>query len=500
MPLSSNTFNFVFNKNRSSLFKKFSLFFFIYLAILLFIAFPAGSNTYLVNYKLPNPKCSNEISKITNCDPLLQLKVNATVSDYLNFFSGGDPASYVRGGLLLAGHEWGGTVETQSKTFKEKFKLMNLVEFGMWPPGMFLMNYIPLKFNANVKLGIYQLIIANTMWACTFALVSLLLFRKKSIYALFPSLLLFFPLFNQYLLRQGVMYSETYGIALLIMAFSLIAAFFSSKNKKSAMLFSGICFAIGSFFRSQVFPIAIGTIFILLIYCIIKKVKNNSITESQEIRQNVLVPILIFSLSFAIPLMTYIKFNHGALFRVPVAWQLPFTVPEYPNAGAGNFLALGGMRAACIVDLDKCNEIANRIKTNTQFTNTRDDVLKAFLFHPIKFSSYKLPYAWNFWMHDVSFERKMYIKWDNSFILSIFILCLLYMAINKLWVLFFISISTFGLVLGPPFLIHFESRYFYILKTFILFLPFWIYMIKQPEGIAEKQNDKLQTLKTSASF
>lgn len=487
MQLSSNTFNFVYNQTRISLFTKFSIFFFIYLTILLFIALPEGSNTSLVDYKVPNPQCKNETSKNTNCEPLLQLKINATARDYLNFFNrGNDPGSYVRGGLLLAGHKWDGTVEVQNKTFKEKFRLMNLVGFGMWPPGMFLMNYIPLKFNVNVKIGLYQLIIANTIWACTFALVSLLLFRNRRLYALFPPILLFFPLFNQYLLRQGVMYSETYGIALLIMAFSLITAFFSLKKKKTAMFFAGICFAIGSFFRSQVFPIAMGTIAILFVFYIIKKVKNNSTTESQEIKQKILVPILILSMSFAIPLITYIKFNHGALFRVPVAWQLPFTVPEYPHAGSRNFLAQGGMRAACIVDLDKCNEIANRIKTNTEFTKTRNDVLKAFVFHPIKFSSYKLPYAWNFWMEGSSIEHGMHIKWDNSVILAMFVLCLLYMAINKLWLLFFISISTFGLVLGPPFLIHFESRYFYILKTFILFLPFWLFIIENHKNLMNK--------------
>lgn len=479
-----NNFTSVLSKKKNFSTKAFLVSFFIYLPLLLLIALPEGMDTLIIPYSGSHAQCEGAVD---NCKYVSNLKASSTAKDYLQFFSyGGDPGSYVRGGMILAGKPIGDLKNLSSLSILERLKLINIIGLGMWPPGMFMMNSIPLKISSAIPIGLYQILLASILWSLVFSFFSSLLSKRNILFTLLPLVLLFFPIFNKYLLRYGVMYSETYGIAFLIFGFSLLISAFSDVIiKKRTMIFAGFCFAIASLFRSQVFLVTVGLCAIFLFYSLIYFKQRNDI--------KILHCTLLFVLSFAVPLGTYMKINKGALFRVPLAWQLPFTVEQFPNAGARNFLAHGGIRAACEVDLEKCDAIRKKVENENYFRNAQKEVIKAFVFHPIKFSMYKLPIAYKYWIGDSTYtgiDTPEGYTWNNFFILILFIACLLYMTMNKLWLLLAFSVSTLTAVLGPPFLIHFEARYFYILKTFILFLPFLIYLMKSSQVQEQLSKEK----------
>ncbi len=465
--------------------KVFLLFFCACLGLNLFVALPAGRDTFLVSYGVPNAACvqsSITDAPIKNCNPTLRITPKSTINDYLLFFGAGDPGSYARGGLLLAGMEWGGAYPTVQLPMIARLKLMNLIGFGVWPPGMFFLNALPSMVSADIPLGLYQVIVASTLWAIAFALIaSLLILRARLWLALIlPVFLMSFPLFHDYLMRSGVMYSETYGAAFMTIGFSLLALFYYRKPANSLMLVAGMCFAVASFFRSQMFPVAVGVSIILAMLYVIRVWSSSA--DKSETNHRLKIATLTFLLAFYVPIGSYMAINKGALFHAEYAWAVPFSTPAYPDAGDANFLALGGIRAACVVDIRKCEALHKQVVAGTRFPHAKIEVLKSFLLHPVDFSLYKLPIAWRFWMENSGPSESVIVyRYDSILMLAILLFSLIFMMIRKIWLFFCLTLASVALVFGPPFLIHFEVRYFYVIKAFILFLPFWLLFICSPK-------------------
>lgn len=460
----------------------FFLFFCVYLIMNLCIALPEGSRTTIVSYGIPNLECVKTptgAGLTKTCSSTLRMTAKSTAQDYLHFFGPGDPASYASGGLALAGKEWGSAYHTAELPLFARLKLMNLIGYGMWPPGMYFLNALPLMINTDVPLGLYQVVAASTLWAIAFALIaSLLILRTRLWFAvLVPIFLMSFPLFHDYLMRYGAMYSETYGAAFMAIGFSFLAFFYYRKPSSSLMVIAGLCFAAASFFRSQMFPVSVGVSAILAALCFMHMRSENT---DKSVLDHGLKSTVIFLLAFYLPIGSYMAFNKGKLFDVPSVWTAPFSVPAFPDAGVANFLALGGMRAACVVDMKKCEHLKKQIKSGIVIPHARTEVLKSFMFHPIDFSLYKLPIAWRFWMENSGPSESVIIyRYDSILMLAILFVCLVYMLIRKLWLFFWCTFASVGLVFGPPFLLHFEVRYFYLTKVFILFLPFWLLFASQ---------------------
>ena len=228
------------------------------------------------------------------------------------------------------------------------------------------------------------------------------------------------------------------------------------------------------------FPVAVGVSIILTVLCFIKIRSLNA--DKRAYGHGIKIATITFLLAFYLPIGSYMAFNHGALFNAPSAWEAPFSVPAFPDAGAGNFLALGGMRAACVVDTKKCEYLHKQLISGASLPQARTEVMKSFIFHPIKFSFYKLPIAWRFWMENPGpADSNIVYGYDSIFMLAIFALCLIFMIVRKLWLFFWFTLASVALVFGPPFLLHFEVRYFYLTKVFFLFLPFWLLFICSPE-------------------
>ena len=468
--------------------KQFLFFFCVYFISILVLALPDGSATRLSPLTIPNPECSEiavPAEVIKNCNPVLTLYANAKAHDYLLFFGGGDPGSYVKGGLLLAGKEVSGLSDGSGDIAKQsvvkRLKLINTIGFGMWPPGMFFLNALPLSVSSEFPLGLYQVIVTATLWTVAFALIAsfLALRYKPWITIFFPSLIMVFPLFQNYLIRYGVMYSETYGAALMVIGFTFLLLNLHRKSSNILMIVAGTTFALSCFVRSQMLPVVIGVSLIFVLRHFIQKrpFSADEINTDHSIKS---INLIFFLIAFYLPIGGYMVTNHGALFHADYMWEYPFKIAAFPNAGAANFVAQGGIRAACEVDIKNCAKHNEEIKVHGQLNHAKSEVIKAFIHHPIRFSIYKLPIAWNYWLED---PRESGYRLDNIFISFLFLICLFYMVFQRLWLILSLTLSTIALLFAPPFLLHFEARYFYLTKVFLLFLPIWLVLFKSDNNL-----------------
>lgn len=472
----------------------FSLLTCIYLSVILLLALPDGVSTELTAYGMPNPECTNsrvDSEESANCNPILRITANSTAEEYLKFFGGSDPGSYVRGGLMLVGQEGDLPKDYTDRLFKlqvvERLKLMNLLGFGTFPPGMYFLNALPLKLNAEAPLGLYQAIVASTLWAIAFALtVSLLAMRVRKRFAVaLPFLCMLLPIFHQYFFRYGVVYSETYTASIIVIGLTLLIHGFYQKTNSSLMLISGACFAAASLLRAQAFHVAIGVTIVLVGYYAVINFKRYLTTgnaNSKSATSLNLIAICAFLAGFCIPTGTYYHFNDNKLLNIGFLYKYPFTTPPYPDAGMKNFIALGGIRTACDVDLMKCEENRQRIDGKEMTDEeARTEVFRAFIHHPLNFSINKLPIAWKYWMASsgVSPGPVLEISYsiEGVILLLLFMLCLWLTIVRRLWWLLCISISMCGLIFVPPFLLEFEVRYFFLMKAFVMFWPLWLLMI-----------------------
>jgi hypothetical protein len=462
--------------------KKFLGFFFLYIFSFLLIALPDGGSTLLAPYGVANSECvekRNTENVTKDCSPTLWLTARSTPTEYIKFFGSSDPGSYVKGGMLLAGKDGPGLSESTSRLANlatlDRLKLMNKIGFGMWPPGMFILNSFPVNLSDDVPLGLFHVFVSTALWAIAFAIItSLLAIHLRTWFAItIPFFIVALGLFHNYFFRYGAMYSETYGTSLMVIGFTFIFLALYRKPNCLLLFTAGLVFAIAAFVRSQVLPVAVGLTFVLVSNHLLQvwRLKNHKLIFNNSLKP---FAILSFLIGFYLPIGTYMITNDGALFHADYMWEYPFKVASYPNAGAANFTALGGVRAACEVDLKRCEEIRIKIKDGEiSASEAKEEVIRAFIHHPISFSTYKLPIAWQFWMNDS--DNNFFSQGIFIFILSVGSLLCIFLL--RLWLLAGISIVTFALLFAPPFLIHFESRYFYMMKIYFVFLPLWILMI-----------------------
>jgi hypothetical protein len=447
-----------------------------YFTVILLQALPSGLDSQLTD-GVPNPECNvDQNARPAYCKKATQISARSTAQDYVEFFEGGDPGSYARGGLLLAGkavpgaYEGWGDPDMSGSVFDRLTRLNNTYGYGTWPPGMFFLNALPLSIDVHAPLGLYHVLATAALWAVAFSLLAaqLATHLRWPIAVLGPALIMWFPLFHQDLFRVGAMYSDTYAAGFAVIGMTLLAAYWPCGNKKMLLFIAGLCFATASFFRSPMFAVSVGLAALLLVATLLQ-VYRQRLSLWTELRRSNLLPFLI---AIAVPLGCYTYFNNGSFVRYAAVSQMPFTVQPYPHAGMQNFLALGGMRAACEADRDNCARINTAIQEKTiSDGDLKREAIMAFLRHPIEFSAYKLPIAWKYWFSKDTVS--LIYSLESVVFLGLLITGLAILIWLHSWLLLSVSIAFCALIFGPPFLImHFEARYFYPVKVFGVFLPF----------------------------
>jgi len=454
----------------------------VYLVAILLVALPDGMGTLLVSYGISDPAHNEHTAAICatkDCGSDFFITPRSTARDYIAFFDGGDQASYVRGGMVLAGME-GGLPSEVTKGFTEmsyygRVKLLGTTWLSLWPPGMPVINSLPLLFNTDAPLGLAQIILMAVFWAMAFAVVVGFLAMRMRVVAVaaWPFVVMAFPLFYSYFFRYGVMLTETFASAFMVMGFSFLFYAYYRHYSRTAMLLAGLFFAASSFMRAQMFPASIGLTALLIIAYWIKRRRGT--VEAQSCLSG--AAIVFFMIGLYLPIGGYMAINHGRLFGAGNMWEDTYKFAPYPEAGPANYVVLGGSRGACELDLKECDRIRQGIEAGTVNNNdARAATIKAILQHPIAFTSYKLPIVWRYWFAESGFSAPVVTTYrtDNAIILTLLLVGFGIFIVQRRWLPLSLGLAVCALIIAPPFVFHFEIRYLFPIKAYALFLPLWL--------------------------
>lgn len=430
--------------------------FFLNLFIVLFFSVDDGLETLLSPYSVEILDC-NDVQKSLSCRSLMWNTVSTPVDDSIKFLGGSDAGSYMRGGLIIAGtpHILDSNL---IGSFSERFHLMNSHGYGLWPPGMFLLNGALLSFDSGLEIGFLQLITAALIWAFVFSVFIFFLSKKMHFFYSVMLLMLvhLYPVMGLYMFKYGVQLTETYSSSLMMISFIGLLNLFVDKSKNISYLLFGLALGLGVLFRAQLYLFLILITMALFYFMYMRSVDIFSVR-----RDNVF--FFIFGSWF--PVLIYMIFNGGALFRADYNFWNPFL-----NQPA-DFLVNGGVLVACQVDAELCKIMNGMVNDGTiNGAAAKAALIRAFLFNPLDFILLKLPFFLDFW-----FEVNSGPYYHQNIIISIIGLSsICYIIYSKMWVHLVFTTILLVVMVGPPFLLHFESRYFYLLKVYFIFLPYLI--------------------------
>lgn len=387
------------------------------------------------------------------------LSLGSTSDQYLAFFGDSDPGSYVKGAIDLA---------REGQTLREWIFL----GYGTWPPGFFFVNAAAIK--SDIPVGQVQWMFSAVSWALVFALVGYRLLRvtRNPLVLLGPVAIVMLPIFSDNFLRYGIVFSESGGTALLCLGLVVMTWPVDGLGRKIALwCLAGVLVALGTYVRAQVYYVFLFMMAGFLLLALIA-------LATRRFRLADWAPHSAFFLAVQLTLMPYIDLNLGKLYRIDFVFAYPFTLQEYPDAGAANWISKGGMRSACVVDEARCVDIRERIEAGQiSADGLKKEIVGAFIRNPVAFVSHKGPVLFSYYFADNSYPATTVYRtgyWDNLLYLGLFFMTIAYLLYRRDAV----SVGMAGIlvlmlcaVIGPPFAMHFEVRYLYLAKVLMLASP-----------------------------
>lgn len=248
--------------------------FLAYFILIIAFSLPNGLQTRL-STPLEEPLCQ-QVKRENSVRPLdcgKSIFAYSTADDYLAQYGGLDMASYVKGALQIVDN---------NLLLSPKLAGWKLREYGygMWAPGIFILNAIPLTLNRDFPLGAYHAVLAATLWAVAFTSVTVLLLTRLPVFfaIAIPLSVFSLPLFSNYFFRHGVVLIEGISTALLITSMTLLIRCFLLRSSLSVWLVSGLFMFGATFIRSQIFLMAIVLSIFLSILLLLDAFKKISPT------------------------------------------------------------------------------------------------------------------------------------------------------------------------------------------------------------------------------
>ena len=404
--------------------------------------------------------CAGLLGEQPSCTGTAQLTLLSPPEDIIEFFGQGDAGSYVRGAQALMVE--GATIRSWIES-----KL-----YGTWPPGAFFVNWLALSLGVPVLL--FNWILTAVTWALTFSLAGYLLVHHfgHRLWGAVPASAFGLTLFRENFFHNGIVLTEPISSGLFMMGLLLLFLPIKHKNGRFAMwVLAGVLAALAAYMRAQTYLVGIAICMSFIVFALWSAV-------NQRKRPRGFGQHIGFVLAFIFTLAPYLHLNGGKLLRIDYMYALPFTSKEYPENGARNWLSLGGIRAACIADEERCAEIRLRIEDGTMGpSKLKKEIVWSFVNNPIMFFRYKADIMIKYFFAQntaAAMEPNSTVIWENLLYLLTFVASLLYAlsrrtfdgAIAAVLMIFIMA----GIVAGP-FALHFEVRYLFLAKVFMLFAP-----------------------------
>ncbi len=257
----------------------------------------------------------------------------SSAGDVVTRFGECDPSSYIKeADILLSG--------------KDPRKD---VYIKIWAPGFPVMEAFALGLSHNHFVRNMFLITA-AVWSLSLGLCGAALVRLSGS-ILFPFLLLLVlatHLFNDYLLNEGIVYSETIGIALFMPLMILFCASWAG-NKLCLTTCAALGLMFVGFLRSQFLLIVEVTFTAATLYAFVVWILYRGRRGTGRLRVG---PVLISTLLLLVAVNVYARWNDGEFVHNEYFYRLPWRVQSPPD-----MFDTGGMGVLCQADGKTCDRM-----------------------------------------------------------------------------------------------------------------------------------------------
>lgn len=443
--------------------------FFLYFACLLFSILQSGKNT-----EIPS---SGLYDQIIN-SRYQGLSILATNQDIQNAHGDDDSASYARGGK-----HW-----VEQRGFVEKGGYL-----GCWAPGMFILHGIIYEINQNAPVVLIFILIIAFLWSAVFTQLFMLLRNHINLFLSFflPLTFLYFNIFRDYYLHQGIVFSEPFSVAFFCLGLGFSV---QAWHTKKFPILAGMFFALASYMRAQFdFSICIFSI-IPMITCSFYFWKNFSSSNGIKSIINSLPKWLC---SACIIVGTY----HAATLPYRIYYMPSWVSLEFRYAypwlkseellPAGGFVIDGGGTAACAINPEKCNELKeirdvnkkNKILPYGLYSTYKHELIKTFLTHPIAWFIYKAPFMVRYWFNEGTNFNTVSLKilTDNILFSVLLVLSIIFLVLSGPFGIIsaLLASSVLGFGLLSTYVFHIEARYLDLSKIigfYTFFLGICLYL------------------------
>lgn len=395
----------------------------------------------------------------------VQPTVEASAATIEKAFYGSDVSSYISGGRVL--------LDPQQK--------LRDTWYIIWAPGMFFITATFLAISPDGPISLYFMILNCLSWSVTSLIFFIIL--KKYLNPIVSYILLLVPFFTLSIFKNSLLLdtrnlSEPYAISSILIAIGL---FYLGLNRKSFKLLAGAGFAmaVSGYLRIHAnifiqFVVVLSLCAAGLFLIINRQEWIRFRPMFKDFFKYLIVPFIVYVFVMA----PYIVYNRGKLADNSYMWESAFMFKDTDV----NHLVSGGVRTACFVDLEKCEQLkaeilAARIDQSQKPALTqklKKYTVSTIFTHPISFVDHKLPYLARFWMAPVRLDKIGPSHAENFFYLLPIILIIFFAVVNfknrfniALFVLMSSSLIAF---IAPSLFMHFEVRYLFQPKVMVYYL------------------------------
>lgn len=403
---------------------------FLYTLFLLFIALPQGLST-----------------QIAYGDHFTVLSLPVKL--------GGDAGYYIEGAQEILQKGWFG-----SYWF-----------FNLWSPGFFWLEAIIIKCVGLPNLLPSLFVLVASLWSGAFVLLWKSVRDALGWWSLLwlPLPFIAFGFFRNYLLRDGVLMSESVSLSLWACG-SLILLQAMEKRALLKGACAGVFFAAAAYIRGNLELVAVIASLMTVIllagnFCWLLLRKKSLIGRSLGVATLSAV-IAFHALTIPWRLHNYAVRNDMQWQRIDYYWELLFTSDADM---ATKWYIDAGTPVAYHCDPAFSDNARNSNKLNPGSVNFQKMAVQVFLHHPLPWIAYKLKKLPRFWLdlpEGCNFSDNMLIPFLGAFGFVSLLLRRRY-APNAVMLGLYLSALLAQIVAGL--FVHYEPRYFYFLKSQMIF-------------------------------
>ncbi|ANN69102.1 hypothetical protein [Bordetella bronchialis] len=343
----------------------------------------------------------------------------------------------------------------------------------LWPPGFVFLEAGILKlFGWDAPLPFILQILACALLAVTLACQRELfrLYVNERAAAILPFVIFVFPIARAFLLEPlGVVYGETYSVSLFVLACTLVVLAYQNGSTWMAIA-AGVALGGAAYFRSQYELIVLamtGCAIPVLLWAMMRALRSRQDAQRSEYRT--VVKVVLGAIVAAHVVMLPWRLHNYTLGFGPTWVQTSqiviknsLTSERELRSIGGAFVISGGGHLACKFEPSYCGKSDKKLFYRAFFHHLGDWYKAKISLLPVFWSPY-----WNTSSADGFAIREMVA--DTIFVICLLLIVPLMVASRRAkgWLMVvWPAVSFYGAFFVIFSLVHFETRYFYLIKLF----------------------------------